>query len=175
MAFLQIPQEFLNKTTDEIVASAGTGSLPLIPPGKYRAVFIDSEMKPSSTGGQYLQLKAVIIHGEHQDVEFIERLNIVNQNATAVKIAYETLAKIAKAVGLAQIPADSSMLHNKPLIIVVKTEKGTPYKDKMTGETREGKDKSVIAGFEAMPQIGVVGTAAAAQPAASPALPWGRK
>jgi len=173
MAFLNIPQEYASKTTEEIVANAGTGGLPLIPPGKYQGLFVTSELKPTSNGaGQFLEMKAVITQGEHRDVEFIERLNLINPNATAVKIGYETLAKIAKAVGFAQIPSDSTALHNKPLLLVIKTEKGTPYKDKLTGETKEGKDKSIIAGYEPLPQVGVVG-AAPAQTAT--ALPWGRK
>jgi len=175
MAFLTIPQEYANKSTDEIVANAGTGGLPLIPPGKYQGLFVTSELKPTNDGsGQFLEMKAVITHGEHRDTELTERLNLINQNATAVKIAYETLAKIARALGFTQIPSDSNLLHNKPLLIVIKTEKGRPYKDKVTGETKEGKDKSVIGGFEPLPQVGVVGgTAPAAQTAA--ALPWGRK
>ena len=174
MAFLNIPQEYASKSTEEIVANAGTGGLPLIPPGKYQGLFVTSELKPNSAGtGQYLAMKAVITQGEYRDTEFTEILNLINPNATAVKIAYETLAKIAKAVGFAQIPSDSSALHNKPLLLVIKTEKGTPYKDKVTGETKEGKDKSVIAGFEPLPQVGVVGGVAPAAQAA--ALPWGRK
>ena len=173
MAFLNIPQEYASKSTEEIVANAGSGSLPLIPPSKYQGMFVTSELKPTKDGnGQFLEMKALITQGEYRDTEFIERLNLINQNATAVKIAYETLAKIAKAVGFAQIPSDSSDLHNKPLLLVIKTEKGTPFKDKVTGETREGKDKSVIGGFEALPQVGIVGAAPAAQ---ATALPWGRK
>jgi hypothetical protein len=174
MAFLNIPQEYASKSTEEIVANAGTGGLPLIAPGKYHGLFVTSELKPTKDGnGQFLEMKAVITQGEHRDVEFIERLNLINSNATAVKIAYETLAKIAKAVGFAQIPSDSSALHNKPLLLVIKTEKGTAYKDKVTGEIRDGKDKSVLSGFEPLPGIGVAGGAALAQQAA--ALPWGRK
>ena len=175
MAFLEIPKEFSDKTTDQIVAEAGTGGLPLIPAGKYRGLFVESEMKATSTGGQMLVMKAVITQGEHQDVEFIERLNLINSNPTAVKIAYETLAKIAKAVGFAQIPTDSTALHNKPLLLVIKTEKGTPYKDKVTGETREGKDKSIIAGYEGIPQVGLAGAAPTGAAPAAAALPWGRR
>ncbi len=150
MAFLEIPHEFASKTTDEIVAQAGS-PLPLIPEGKYTAIISTSEMKDTSTGGKMLVAKFVITKGEHMNTELIERYNVVNANQTAVKIAYETLAKIAKAVGLKAIPKNSDAMHNKPLQIVVKTEKGTPFKDKVTGEERLGSDKSVIKGYEALP------------------------
>ena len=156
MAFLQIPQEFANRSLDEIVASAGTGnSLPLIPEGKYQGVFVTSEMKPTQAGGQFLELKFVITQGQHRDTELSDRLNLVNSNPTAVKIAYETLAKIAKAVGLDKIPNDSAALHNRPLVAVVKTEPGKPFKDKQTGEERQGKDHSVLDGkYEQAPSVG---------------------
>ena len=173
MAFLNIPQEYASKSTEEIVAQAGSGGLPLIPEGKYQGLFVTSEFKPTSSGGEMLVMKAVITQGEYRDTELRENLNLINNNATTVEIAYKTLAKIAKSVGFAQIPSDSSVLHNKPLLLVIKTEKGKQYKDKVTGETREGKDRSVIKGYEALPQVGIVGAAPAVAQAA--AMPWGKK
>lgn len=170
MAFLSIPQEFSSKSTSEIVASAGSGSLPLIPEGKYQGVILKSEMKDTQTGGQMLVLSCVVTKGDHADTEFTERLNLINSNPTAVKIAYETLAKIAFAAGFEKIPDDSNKLHNKPMIFVIKTEKGTTFKDKMTGEQREGKDKSVIRSFEPLPKTG---TAQPTEGTAKKALPWG--
>ena len=169
MAFLQIPQEFANRSTDEIVAQAGTGALPLIPPGKYTGLFLSSEMKPTQTGGQMLVMKGVITQGEYKDTELTERLNLVNSNTVAVKIAYETLAKIAKAAGHSSIPSDSNLLHNKPMIFVVETEKGTSYTDKATGEARVGRDRSRLASYEPMPKTGLAGAPAPASPTS---LPW---
>ena len=174
MAFLKVPEEYANKSTEEIVASAGTGGLPLIPPGKYHGIIVKSEFQKTQSGGEMLVLTNVITQGEHRDVEFIERLNLVNDNPVAVKIAFETLAKIAKAVGLSKIPTDSSELHNKPLLLTIKTEAGKPFKDKTTGEERMGKDKSVIGGYEALPKVGVAPMTAGVAQAGS-ALPWGKK
>jgi len=94
------------------------GGLPLIPAGKYTAIIVDSELKEtSSRNGHLLALKLVITQGDYRDTEFTERLNIINPNETAVKIAYQTLARISEAVGMNQTPSDSTQLHNKPLVI----------------------------------------------------------
>lgn len=174
MAFLQVPKEYAEKTTDQIVEEAGSGPLPLIEPGKYPAVIVASELKDTANKlGQFLQFKIVLTQGQFKDTEFYERLNIVNQNETAVKIAYQTLAKIAKASGFATIPAQSELFHNKVILVEVKTEKGEDFRDKKTGEMRKGKDKSVIAGYDAMPQVGAPSAIASASvhPTQAP-MPW---
>lgn len=165
MAFLQVPQEFASKTTDDIVASAGS-PLPLIPEGKYQAMIVESEIKETSSGGHMLVLKAILTAGDYKGTEFTQRLNIINSNPVAVKIAYEELAKINKALGFKTIQPNSEALHGKPFLATVKTEKGTPYKDRMTGEMREGKDKSVIAGYDA------IGPQLVGQQANAASLPW---
>lgn len=173
MAFLQVPKEFADKTTDQIVAEAGNGPMPLIEPGTYQAVILASELKPTSNNaGQFLEMKIVITQGNHKDVEFIERLNVVNANDTAVTIAYQTLAKIAKATGHAVIPPQSETMHNRPLLIEVKTEKGSDFRDKKTGEVRQGKDKSVISGYKPLPSVGQSG-ASSVHPVDAP-MPWNK-
>lgn len=169
MAFLPIPQ---NMKTDEVIAESGSGGgLPLIPEGDYTGVIVNSEMKSTSTGGQMLVLTAVITQGQYKDTEFTDRLNIVNSNETAVKIAYGTLAKIAKALGMDTLPDDSNKLHNKPLVLEIKTEVAKPYIDKQ-GVERTGTDKSIIKGYKALPTSGNAPTQTT--PSASPAgaLPW---
>lgn len=134
-----------------------TGGVVKIPDGQYKAVIIDSELKTTSNGnGQFLALKIVITEGPHQDTEFTERLNIINQNSKAVEIAFKTLARISEALGMTQTPQDSSVLHNKPLIIVVGTEAGKDYKDN-DGVMRTGQDKSVIKKYLPIPSVGFAG------------------
>lgn len=134
-----------------------TGGVVKIPDGQYKAVIIDSELKQTSNGnGQFLALKIVITEGQFQDTEFTERLNIINQNVKAVEIAFKTLARISEALGMAQTPQDSAVLHNKPLIIVVGTEAGKDYKDN-DGVMRTGQDKSVIKKYLPIPQVGFAG------------------
>lgn len=120
------------------------GNLVHIPPGKYPAVIVSSELKPTSKGdGQFLALTTIITQGQYANTEFVERLNIINPNQTAVEIAYKTLARISEAVGMTQTPTESTQLHNKPLMIEVETEAGKPWKDN-EGIERQGKDKSII-------------------------------
>jgi len=149
------------------------GNMPLIPPGQYQAVIVESEMKATKNGaGQMLVLKQVITQGQYANTEFIERLNIINNNQVAVEIAYKTLARISEALGMAKTPQDSMELHNKPLIIQIETEAGTPWKDDK-GVERQGKDKSIIAKYLPVPAGGAVTqiqamSANATAPATSP-------
>lgn len=158
-----------------------TAGITLIPEGPYKAVIVFSEMKNTSSGtGQYLELKFVITEGPYMNTEMYERLNIVNQNQAAVEIAYKTLARISEALGMSQTPSDSMQLHNKPLMIDVKTEKGKEYTDK-DGVKKEGKDKSIIAKYHAIPGVGVASNPSFSQAQAAPAAaqppvvaPWAK-
>lgn len=153
------------------------GNIVLIPPGDYQAVIIKSELKPTKDNtGQFLALTVVITQGQFQNTEFTERLNIINQNAQAVEIAYKTLARISEAVGMSTTPSDSVQLHNKPLIVTVETEVGKPYtKD---GVERQGKDKSIIKKYKSVPGVGTVapfGGAPAAVAGGVSTPPWAKK
>lgn len=150
------------------------GPLPLIPPGDYKAVAVSSEMKQTSKGdGQYLEIKFVLTEGPYANTEFVERLNILNPSQQAVSIAYDTLGRISKALGMNKTPADSNELHNKPVALAIKTEEGKPWVDK-DGVQREGKDKSVIGGYKAVSevaQVNLVQQPAQAQAISTPAAP----
>ena len=59
-----------------------------IPAGKYTAVITDSEMRETKTGnGQYLWLEFEIIGGDHKGRKLWSRLNLVNPNPDAVRMA----------------------------------------------------------------------------------------
>lgn len=95
-------------------------SFDVLPAGTYDVCIVESEMKPTKKGdGQYLQLTLQVLGGEYQNRKLFDRLNLVNPNATAVKIAQGTLSAICRAVGVLT-PGDSSALHNLPLKAVVK-------------------------------------------------------
>jgi hypothetical protein len=175
MAILPV---FNTTNADEIIASAGSG-LVNIPEGEYKATIIKSEMKDTSSGGQALNLTFVITEGQYRNTELVERLNLINSNDTAVKIATETLARITKAAGMATLPNDSIQLHNKPMLVKVKTEPAKPYKDK-NGVEQPGSPRSVLdsKGYAKLPGIGVAPSAApaVAQATADAAgkMPWER-
>lgn len=93
-----------------------------IPAGEYLAMMIDSEMKPTKNGGgEYLNCALEIIDGEHRGRRLWDRLNLHNQNETAVKIAQATLSAICHAVNVMR-PRDSVELHGKPMLIKVALE-----------------------------------------------------
>lgn len=95
----------------------------VIPAGKYAALIVASEMKPTKAGtGEYLELTFQIIEGEFQNRQVWSRLNLINPNSTAVGIAQRDLSSICRAVGV-MTPTDSSQLHNIPLTILVKVTK----------------------------------------------------
>jgi len=132
------------------------GSLVHIPDGTYPAICINSEIKQTSSGnGQMIVFTFAITGLQHNGAQLIERLNVVNPNETAMKIAYQTLGKIAKALNMQQTPSDTTMIHNKPLMIDVKTEQGAEWTDK-NGVVREGKAKSVIADYKPAQQVGAM-------------------
>lgn len=98
-----------------------------IPVGEYNAMITDSEMKPTKNGqGEYLQLVFEVVEGEYQGRKIWARLNLVNQNQTAVDIAQRELSAICRAVGVMQ-PQDSTDLHDKPLTIGVKIRQSPGY------------------------------------------------
>ncbi len=130
-----------------------------IPAGKYLAVITGSEMKPTKTGtGSYLELTFQIIEGDYKNRLLWSRLNLDNQNATAVQIARSDLSSICRAVGL-MTPRDSAELHNLPLVISVKCKKRDDTGE-VTNEIK-GYAKRELAGGQ-VPQ------------AASSVAPWRR-
>lgn len=126
-----------------------------IPEGVYNVVIEDSEMRPTKAGtGEYLQLTMRVIDGQYANRKLWDRLNLVNQNQTAVKIANEALSAICHAVGETNLQ-DTVQLHNKPLRAVVKISERQGWDP--TNEVRK---------YKAVPQ----GAASAppAQPADAP-------
>lgn len=98
-----------------------------IPAGEYIAMIVDSEMKPTKNGlGEYLQLVFEVCDGEHSGRKIFARLNLNNQNQTAVEIAQRELSAICHAVGVLT-PNDSSDLHDKPMSIKVKIRQSPGY------------------------------------------------
>jgi hypothetical protein len=158
---------------DTILENASSGALAHIPDGEYVGIIVKSDMKDTKSGGKYLQLDFVITQGAHNGTELTERLNLVNSNEKAVAIAFESLARIAKAAGFATMPQDSSALHGKPMKFKTKTEEGKPYMDN-NGQEQQGKPRSVIdsRSYAALPAAGgIVGVAQATQAPAS-SMPW---
>lgn len=98
-----------------------------IPPGWYTAVITESAMKPTKNGeGQYLELKLEVLEGAKTGSVLFDRLNLVNQNETARKIAYQCMDEILVAqehIRHTRKVQDSSELHGTPMLIDVSVRK----------------------------------------------------
>lgn len=116
-----------------------------VPPGVYTAMVVASEVKETKAGGQMIVLELDIQDGEHAGRKLFERLNIKNDNAKAVEIAFRTLGEIVKAVGKTTIK-DTEELHHKRIHIDVRVDPSTPYTDKQ-GVEQPGKPQNSIKKF----------------------------
>ncbi len=152
-----------------------------MPPGTYTAMVVASDVKDTKKGGQMIVLELDIMDGDHAGRKLFERLNIKNDNAKAVEIAFRTLGEIVKAVGKTTIK-DTDELHNKRLYIQVAVDPPSPYVDK-DGKQQEGKPQNSIKRF--LPVSGAVSTPKAApqagattvesKPTEQAVAPWKRK
>jgi hypothetical protein len=121
---------------------APSAPMELIPPGKYVAHIIASEMKDTSTGGQYLKLEHEILDGPHAKRRLWNNLNLVNSNATTVEIAQRQLSAICHAIGVLKV-SDSEQLHFKPLLVTVKIR---PAGNDKSGVMRQAQNE--VGGYE---------------------------
>lgn len=129
----------------------------IIPPGKYLAQIVASEMRATNNGdGQYLQLEHEILDGEHKGRRIWNNLNLVNNNAKAVEIAQRDLSAICHAIGQMHV-TDSEQLHFKPFVLTVKVKPEGPDKQ---GIIRPAKNE--VGGYE--PASGAAPIAQQARP-----------
>lgn len=129
-----------------------------VPPGTYTAIITESEMKATSSGGEMLVLTVELPDVNNRKI--FERLNLKNNNETAVKIAFQTLGEIIKAVGKTTIK-DSDELHGKRMTIDVVVDPAKPYmKD---GVQQPGSPQNRIKKYSVFGTQGAVQT----QPAAN--------
>ena len=92
----------------------------LLPAGKYAAHIIQSDMKDTKAGtGKFLELRIQILDEPYVGRLIFERFNLINPNATAVKIAQRQLADLCAAVGLDEVE-DSEELHGVEFVVELK-------------------------------------------------------
>jgi hypothetical protein len=155
----------LNATFDA-TGVAPAAPLELLPPGRYAAQIVNSEMRPTRAGnGQYLWLELDVIEGPHQGRKLWDQLNLVNTNPQTVEIAQRTLSAICHAVGQMQV-SDSEALHFRPLQVTIAVEADSRDKHLPPHEQRKQnrvKGYGPLGGAPARP------AAAPARPAAAPA------
>ena len=147
------------------------GNYEVLPPGKYVAQIIASEMRPTKDGaGQYLYLEIDILEGAARGRRLFDRLNLINGNPEAVVIAQRTLSSICRAVGKLQV-SNSEQLHLLPLVADVKVR---PPKGQY-GESNSIRylPCSAVAAPHA-PAAVAAPRAMAPAPAAANPMPWKR-
>lgn len=106
----------------------------LVPPGLYQACIVASDIKETKNGrGKYINLQLEIQVGEYSGRKVFDRLNLWNENETAVKIAQQSLVKIIEAVNAIRVSKGSGMIHTLrdteelhffPMIIDVRVKRG---------------------------------------------------
>jgi hypothetical protein len=105
---------------DEVEPRTGFDPLPA---GKYPAVCVDSEEKPTKAGtGSYIQFTFEVLDGEYKGRRLWARLNLNNPSQTAVDIARTELSALCRAVGVKQLK-DTAQLHDIPLVLKVAAKK----------------------------------------------------
>jgi hypothetical protein len=113
-------------------------SMEVIAAGKYTAQIVNSEMRGTKDGnGQYLWLEIDILEGEYKGRKLWDRLNLVNGNSEAVRIANQTLSAICHAVEVMSVH-DSEQLHYKPFTVNVRVRPAGPDK---TGTMRDAQNE----------------------------------
>ncbi len=94
-------------------------SLEPVPAGDYVVIIEDSDLKDTARmDGQYLELVLKIMDGPFKGRMIWARLNVVNKNETAQRIAQGQLSAICHALGVLQLTA-TEQLHGKPLMAKV--------------------------------------------------------
>lgn len=144
-----------------------------IPAGDYLAQIIDSEIAPTKAGtGQMLKLTYEIMDGELENRRLWDRLNIVNPNADAQRIAHQQLKKLCDALGTGPIQ-DSEELHFKPVIIQVSVKQD---KNGDFGPQNVIRKFTALAGeAEVKPASKAAAQKAPSKPAQSGGRPWQKR
>lgn len=132
-------------------------SFDLLPKGEYLAEVMDSTMKPTAKGGEYLELVVNILDGDYANRRIWDRLNLVNANETAADIARRALSALCHAVGVLQV-TESEELHGIPFVVCIGVERGKNGYD----------DKNKVTGYKPAPGGSSFESAPRARPAAAP-------
>ena len=154
----------------------------LLPKGYYRIVALKEELKDTAKGGKYISIEFEAIESKRK---LWESYNIVNENATTVKIATEQLESFAWAAGLTILRNSEELLFKEVTAYVdIEPEKnGYKAKNKIKGyypvawtvEQIEAHRKSKSASNKTGESGTVPPVAATAAPAGAGASPWARK
>lgn len=132
-----------------------------IPEGDYLVRLLDDHLEEVSTkagNGKMLKATFEIVQAEDETLKgrrIFESFLVEHANPKAAEIGNQRLDKYLKAVGaggLEENGNDRSVVYSNtqiPFIAGIKVDKGTEYTDKVTGQTKVGKDRNKISSFKA--------------------------
>jgi len=110
-----------------IDTSDDRGGFEPLPQGKYNAMVIESAVKDSKAGGQYVELVCQVLDGKHINRKIWHRLNIVNDSPVAENIGRKDLAVLMINLGLPPQMVDTQELHGKPFVMGLKISQRDGY------------------------------------------------
>ena len=118
-----------------------------LPAGEYLSVISDSSIADNAKKtGKVLKLVFTILEGQYKNKKVTEWLNIVHKTSeTSQLIARQALVQIQEAAGIDSAISDSTVLHNKPMIIRVEFIPANP--DGIGNEQRK-YDSNKIKGYK---------------------------
>ena len=140
-----------------------------IPAGTYPVGIVDSDVKPTKSGGVQAVFTLQVADGEFTGRKVFARINVRNPSPQAEQIGQSQLSALLHACGVMQMQ-DTAQLHGKVIrarIVVRKDETG------QYGDSNEVKGFEAVAG--GAPAFSApAGAAAAPAPAAAAVPPWKR-
>lgn len=124
------------------------GDFDPVPAGEYRAMIVDSEIKPSKAGDNMLKLTWKIDGGEYDGRLVWQNLNLWNSSPKAAEIAQRELSSICHAVGKLNVQ-DSEELHHLPCLVRIslRTQEGYNPQNEVKGIKAADGSKPATGGF----------------------------
>lgn len=142
----------------------------IIPPGEYKAMVVESDVRATKSGtGTLLVLTWQIVEGEYDGRKLWCRINLRNPNKTAVQIGAKELNTLAVATGKPSgyHISDSTELHDTPVMLDVRIKPAD-------GQYREGNEIKGYRAVAATPSAAPKAAAVRSSPAAAPATAGGK-
>lgn len=138
-----------------------------LPAGVYTTLIVDSDVKPTKSGGTQAIFTLQVVDGPFAGRKVFARLNVRNASAEAERIGQAQLSALCHAAGVLQLQ-DTSQLHGKVVrakVTVRKDETG------QYGDSNDVKAFEAVGGAQPMAQAHAPAAAPAA-PAAAAVPPW---
>ena len=132
-----------------------------IPAGVYTTAIVDSDVKPTKSGGTQAIFTLQVVDGPFAGRKVFARLNVRNPSPEAERIGQSQLSALQHAAGVLQMQ-DTSQLHG-----TVVRARITVRKD----DTGQYGDSNEVKSFE----VAGVPAAAPAAPAGGATPPWAKK